>query len=67
MKKTGLFKIIVNKLVIPNSDVTVKVIFISLPLVNPKTGMISITFAVIAISAFAFFQYKYFKTKEMNL
>ncbi len=62
MKKTGLFKIIVNKLVMPNSDVTVKVIFTNSPLVN-----ISITFAAIAISVFAFFQYKYFKTKEMNL
>ncbi len=62
MKKTGLFKIIVNKLVMPNSDVTVKVIFTNSPLVN-----ISISFAVIAISVFAFFQYKYFKTKEMNL
>ena len=62
MKKTGLFKIIVNKLVMPNSNVTVKVIFTNSPLVN-----ISISFAVIAISVFAFFQYKYFKTKDMNL
>lgn len=56
-----------NKFVMPESDVTVKVIFTDSPLVNPKTGAISITFAVIAISVYAFFQYKYFKTKEMSL
>lgn len=56
-----------NKFVMPESDVTVKVIFTNSPLVNPKTGAISITFAVIAISVYAFFQYKYFKTKEMSL
>ena len=56
-----------NKFVMPESDVTVKVIFTNSPLVNPKTGVISITFAVLSISVYAFFQYKYFKNKEMNL
>ena len=56
-----------NKFVMPSSDVTVKVIFTNSPLVNPKTGAISITFAVLSISVYAFFQYKYFKNKEMNL
>mgnify|MGYP000056603489 CR=1 FL=1 len=66
-KDGNVIKVSGNKFVMPNSDVTVKVIFTNSPLVNPKTGMISITFAVIAISVFAFFQYKYFKTKEINL
>ncbi len=66
-KDGNVIKVSGNKFVMPNSDVTVKVIFTNSPLVNPKTGMISITFAVIVISAFAFFQYEYFKTKEMNL
>ena len=66
-KDGNVIKVSGNKFVMPNSNVIVKVIFTNSPLVNPKTGMISITFAVIAISVFAFFQYKYFKTKEMNL
>lgn len=66
-KDGNVIKVSGNKFVMPNSNVTVKVIFTNSPLVNPKTGMISITFAVIAISVFAFFQYKYFKTKDMNL
>ena len=66
-KDGNIIKVSGNKFVMPNSDVTVKVIFTNSPLVNPKTGMISITFAVVAISVFAFFQYKYFKTKEINL
>ena len=66
-KDGNVIKVSGNKFVMPNSNVTVKVIFTNSPLVNPKTGMMSITFAVIAISVFAFFQYKYFKTKEINL
>ena len=56
-----------NKFIMPANDVNVKVIFTDSPLVNPKTGAISITFAVLAISVYAFFQYKYIKTKEMSL
>lgn len=66
-KDGNIIKVSGNKFVMPNSDVTVKVIFTDSPLVNPKTGAISITFAVIAISVYAFFQYKYIKTKEMSL
>lgn len=56
-----------NKFVMPESDVIVKVTFTNSPLVNPKTGAISITFAILSISVYAFFQYKYIKTKEMSL
>ncbi len=66
-KDGNVIKVSGNKFVMPASDVTVKVIFTDSPLVNPKTGVTSITFAVIAISVYAFFQYKYFKTKEMSL
>lgn len=66
-KDGNVIKVSGNKFVMPASDVTVKVIFTDSPLVNPKTGAISITFAVLSISVYAFFQYKYFKNKGMSL
>ena len=66
-KDGNVIKVSGNKFVMPSSDVTVKVIFTNSALVNPKTGAISITFAVLSISVYAFFQYKYFKNKGMSL